>query len=102
MSVVARHSDHQGGLTRFLEVFRQELAQVPRRPLFWVLVLILGFFALMLSRGNAQIGSGDVRVGGARAWINSEFAIAQLLIMLVSTPNVHRCWPVPRASTAPS
>jgi hypothetical protein len=73
-----------GGFARFREVFRLDLAHVPRRPLFWVLLLLLGFLVFQLSVGNARIGSGDVRVGGARAWLTSEFANAQLLIMLVS------------------
>src|SRR5262245_66252309 len=30
------------------------------------------------------MGSGDARVGGTKAWITSEFAITQLLIMMVS------------------
>ncbi len=73
-----------GGAARAFEVFRQECAHHLRRPLFWVLVLILAFFAFMLSTGEASIRSGDARVGGTKAWITSEFAVAQLLIMLVA------------------
>ena len=69
---------------RLLAVFRQELSFHAKRPLLWVLVLILGFMALELSSGHATIGSGDARVGGHKAFINSEFAIAQLLIFLTS------------------
>src|SRR6185503_13608521 len=67
---------------RVWEVFRQEFMHNLRRPLFWFLLLILAFFAMQLSKGNASIGSGDARVGGTKAWITSQFAISQLLIML--------------------
>ena len=73
-----------GGLGRGYEVFRQEFAHNLRRPLFWVLILLTGLFAFMLSTGEASISSGDARVGGTRAWITSEFAVTQLLIMMVS------------------
>jgi hypothetical protein len=73
-----------GGLARAFEVFRQEFAHNLRRPLYWVLILLLGFMAFSLSNGEASISSGDARVGGTRAWITSEFAITQLLIMMVS------------------
>jgi hypothetical protein len=42
----------------FGEVFRQEFMQNIKRPLFWVLLLILGFMALEMSKGQASIGSG--------------------------------------------
>jgi ABC-type transport system involved in multi-copper enzyme maturation permease subunit len=71
-------------LGRFLEVFRVEMAFNVKRPLFWVLVVILGFFAWMMPGGNATISSGNSAVGGTKAWITSEFANAQLLAMLVS------------------
>jgi ABC-type transport system involved in multi-copper enzyme maturation permease subunit len=71
-------------MKRFLEVLWLDLKEVPRRPLFWVLLLILGFMAFGLSNGNAQIQSGDVRVGGARAWLTSEFAQTQYLMLIVS------------------
>lgn len=68
---------------RLGEVFRQEFAHALRRPLLWVLFLILGLMAWMMSTGDASIDSGNTAVGGSRAWITSEFAIAQLLAMLV-------------------
>ena len=68
---------------RLGEVFRQEFAHVLRRPLLWVLFLILGLMAWTMSTGDASIDSGNTAVGGSRAWITSEFAIAQLLAMLV-------------------
>jgi ABC-type transport system involved in multi-copper enzyme maturation permease subunit len=69
---------------RLAEVFSQELRFHSRRPLLWVLLLILAFMAWTMSNGNASIGSGDARVGGTKAYINSEFALSQLLIFLTS------------------
>src|SRR5207244_13079657 len=73
---------------RLFEIFRQDLRFHLRRPLFWVLVLLLGFLAYSLSMGHAQIGSGDARVGGHKAFINSEFALTQLFIFLASLTYV--------------
>jgi len=69
---------------RTFEVFRQEVAFNFRRPLFWVMVALLAFLAFMMSQGNASIQSGDSRVGGTKAWINSEFALAQLMILMTA------------------
>jgi hypothetical protein len=69
---------------RTFEVFRLEFSHSARRPLFWVQVLLLGFMTFMLSTGKAQIMSGDARVGGHKAWITSEFAVTQTLVMLIS------------------
>lgn len=71
-------------MNRLLEVLRLDLAHLRRRPITWILILLLAFLTFELSRGNAQIGSGDARVGGTKAWLTSEFAQTQLLIMLVS------------------
>ena len=70
--------------TRLWEIFRQEIQFHARRPLLWVQLLILGFLTFEISTGHASIGSGDARVGGHKAFINSEFAISQLLIFLGS------------------
>ena len=68
-----------------LEVFGRSSRTTLRRPLFWVLLLSSLFFALRARRAATRsIGSGDARVGGTKAWITSEFAITQLLIVLVS------------------
>ncbi len=83
LDATPRGPDRTRGAARAFEVFRQEFTHNLRRPLFWVLIVILAFFAWMLSTGEASIRSGDARVGGTKAWITSEFAIAQLLIMLV-------------------
>ena len=69
---------------RWFEVLRLELAHNARRPLFWIQLLILLFFAQQLSAGHASIQSGDARVGGTKAWITSEFANAQLLVVLIA------------------
>ena len=69
---------------RFFEVLRLELAHNVRRPLFWVQVLVLLFLAQQLAAGNASIQSGDARVGGTKAWLTSEFANTQVLVVLVS------------------
>ncbi|HYM79878.1 MAG TPA: ABC transporter permease [Candidatus Limnocylindria bacterium] len=71
-------------LARLGEVFRVEAAHNARRPLFWMLVLIVGFFAFMMPNGNATISSGNAAVGGTKAWITSEFAVSQLLALLVT------------------
>ena len=69
---------------RILEVARLDLLHSLRRPLFWMQLVILVFFSWELSGGHAQLGSGDARVGGSKAWITSEFAITQMLIILIS------------------
>jgi len=70
---------------RWYEVFRLEFTHILKRPIFWVQVAILGLFAIELAGGHASISSGDARVGGTKAWITSEFAITQLLILLLTT-----------------
>ena len=69
---------------RFFEVFRQDLKFHLRRPLLWVLLLIVCFLAYSIATGHAQVGSGDARVGGHKAFVNSEFALTQLFIFLTS------------------
>jgi hypothetical protein len=84
--VIARSEEARatgGGLGRMLEVLRLDLSHVPRRPLYWMVTALLLFFAWELAGGDAQIGSGDVRVGGTKAFITSEFAVAQLFILIV-------------------
>jgi ABC-type Na+ efflux pump permease subunit len=70
------------------EVARQDLLHNLRRPLFWMQILILGLFIAELSGGHASIGSGDARVGGTKAWINSEFANAQFIVLLFAAMYV--------------
>jgi ABC-2 type transport system permease protein len=71
-------------LSRLGEVFQVEIAHNLRRPLFWMMLLILGFFAFIMPSGNATISSGNAAVGGTKAWITSEFAVTQLIAMLVT------------------
>ncbi|HET6325038.1 MAG TPA: M1 family aminopeptidase [Planctomycetaceae bacterium] len=68
---------------RFYRVFKLDFLTCFRRPLFWILVLIVSFSCWGLSTGVMQIQTGDSRVGGTKAWITSEFAVAQMLIILV-------------------
>jgi ABC-2 type transport system permease protein len=53
------------------------------RPMFWILILVLALTAWGLSTGKMQIATGDSRVGGTKAWITSEFAVTQVLAMVV-------------------
>ena len=69
---------------RTFEIFRQEFTHNLRRPLFWVQIVLLAFMTWSLSIGKATMSSGDASVGGHKAWITSEFAITQTLILLVS------------------
>ena len=69
---------------RFLEVFRLEFKRNATRPLVAILILLLGFLSQQLSSGNASVGSGNSAVGGVKAWITSEFALAQLLAILTT------------------
>jgi ABC-type transport system involved in multi-copper enzyme maturation permease subunit len=64
-------------------VWRQDCLHNFRRPLFWILILIIGLTAWGLSTGRMQIASGDSRVGGTKAWITSEFAAAEMLTLVV-------------------
>jgi len=68
--------------TRLWEIFKQEIQFHARRPLLWVQLVILGFLTYGISTGYATVSSGDARVGGHKAFINSEFAISQLLIFM--------------------
>src|SRR5262249_26986875 len=64
-------------------IFRLDVGHNLRRPLFWILLAILGLSAWGLSSGVMMIRSGDSSVGGTKAWITSEFAVAQLLCAFV-------------------
>ena len=74
---------------RLLAVARLDLAQHLRRPLFWILVLVLVVLAWGMSTGDMRISSGDSSVGGEKAWITSEFASAYVLSISCSpsTPS---------------
>ncbi len=69
-------------LRRFLTVFTGDAAYHARRPLFWIWALILVLAAWGMSTGTLIIQSGDSSVGGTKAWVTSEFAVAKLLAIL--------------------
>jgi len=68
---------------RWYRVFRLDFLYCCRRPLFWILILLIGFTCWGLSSGSLQIATGDSHVGGMKAWITSEFAVSQMLIIVV-------------------
>ncbi|REJ76950.1 MAG: hypothetical protein DWQ36_01980 [Acidobacteria bacterium] len=69
-------------LRRILAVGRLELSQTLRRPMFWILLLLLTLMSWGLSAGNVTIASGDTAVGGDKAWINSESQMTMFVIVL--------------------
>ena len=70
----------RGGFSwrRLRAVARMEWKQTLRRPMVWVLIVVLGLMLFGLSRGNVTISTGDSSVGGDKAWVNSEFNLAFL------------------------
>jgi ABC-2 type transport system permease protein len=70
-------------LARLTQIFRVDFFHNLRRPLYWMLIVILALTSWGLSSGTMQIASGDSRVGGTKAWITSEFAVTQMLTMIV-------------------
>jgi ABC-2 type transport system permease protein len=70
-------------LARLYEVHKVERRLFFRRPLTWVLVILLFLTAWGLAAGNVTIQSGDSAVGGQKAWMNSEFSLALFLSVLV-------------------
>ncbi len=69
---------------RLLTVFGADFAHNARRSLFWVWIALLILFAWGLSTGKARIQSGDSSVGGTKAFVTSEFAVAQQLVILTA------------------
>lgn len=67
---------------RFRALFALELRYQIGRPLFWVLVVLIALCSWGLSTGGLRISSGASQVGGTKAWITSQFAVAQLFAML--------------------
>jgi len=70
-------------LRRLGLVFETDFALHAKRPMTWILVLIMGFMVWGLSSGSVRIQSGDASVGGSKAWITSEFAIAMTVSVTV-------------------
>jgi ABC-2 type transport system permease protein len=68
-------------------VARNELSFNARRPMFYICLVVVGLIVWGLSTGNVQIiiASGDASVGGKRAWITSEFATAQILVITIAS-----------------
>jgi ABC-2 type transport system permease protein len=62
---------------RLFQVLSQELRFNVRRPLLWMAVVLVLFFAWVANSGGAGFHSGESWVGGQRAWTTSEFAVAQ-------------------------
>lgn len=71
-------------LRRAWEVFRLDLRHHFKRPLFWILILIVALIAWMMSTGHMRISSGDSDTGGQKAWISSEFGNARVLGLLAA------------------
>ncbi len=71
-------------IRRLMLVARQELSYTCRRPSFWIMLALIGLIVWGLSSGNVRIGltSGDSSVGGKKAFLTSEFALAQLMVVL--------------------
>ena len=64
-------------------VFKTDLALHAKRPMTWILVVIAILLVWGMSYGNVRISSGDAAVGGTKAWITSEFAIAMTVSVVV-------------------
>src|SRR5262245_25080258 len=71
-------------LRRFITVLAGDLAYHVRRPLFVVWALILGLTSWGMSTGVMQIRSGDAAVGGTKAYVTSEFAVAMQLAVVTT------------------
>ncbi|NTX52145.1 M1 family aminopeptidase [Myxococcus sp. CA039A] len=70
-------------VARLGTVVRTELAHQMRRPLFVILLLVTFLSVWGLSSGNVTIESGASQVGGQKAWVTSEFAVSQTLLLLM-------------------
>lgn len=68
---------------RTFVVMRAEMAQLVRRPLWWVGVFLITLISWGMSTGTVTISSGDSSVGGKVAWVSSQFAVSYLLAVLL-------------------
>jgi ABC-type transport system involved in multi-copper enzyme maturation permease subunit len=57
---------------------RLELGWSLKRPLYWILAIMLGVFTWMFWSGGVTVSTGDSAVGGEKLWVNSEFNVAFL------------------------
>lgn len=66
---------------RLWVVAADEFRYTLRRPITWVLILIVAFLSWGISAGFVQIviSSGGATVGGRKAFLTSEFALTQIL-----------------------
>jgi len=69
---------------RFGAVLGMTFWRTLKRPLFWVLVILLLWMTWGFSTGTVTISSGDASVGGKKAWITSEFNNAFVLAFMVT------------------
>jgi ABC-2 type transport system permease protein len=83
-SVAVARTPAAGGADRFRAVSGMALRHTLKRPLFWVLVVLLALMSWGLSTGSVSISSGDASVGGKKAWLTSEFNVAFVLAILVA------------------
>ncbi len=70
-------------LSRLRTVFSLELRSNLKRPMVWILMGVMLLMTWGLSTGNVTISTGDTSIGGAKAWINSEFSVARILTVVV-------------------
>src|SRR2546422_6719156 len=70
-------------LRRLRLVLGLELRSTWRRPVLWILILMLGFLMWGLSSGHVRIQSGDASVGGTKAVVTSQFSIGAMLAVVV-------------------
>lgn len=76
-------------LGRTMVVARDECELTLRRPMIWTLLALVLLMTWGISEGFVQValGSGDASVGGKKAFVTSQFAIAQ--IMTVFTFSIY-------------
>lgn len=72
---------------RLMVVARDEFTMNLRRPLVWIMLILITLLVWGLSEGGVQIviASGDASVGGKKAFLTSEFAVSQIVAVLSYT-----------------
>jgi hypothetical protein len=69
---------------RLFEVFRRTFVHQWRRPLIWILIVVLALAAYGLVSGNMTIRAGDSDTAGKKAWITSQFSVALWLSVIAA------------------